>query len=124
MNIVIIGAGEVGRSIAGTLANEEHNVYLVEQNEDNARNAEEELDVRVIRGNGARPQVLSEAGISEETGKDIDLMLACTDRDEVNMLSCWIAHRAGVKRVISRVRNLEFTDSPTWGKKLGIDIMI
>ena len=124
MNIVIIGAGEVGRSIAGTLANEEHNVYLVEQNEDNARNAEEELDVRVIRGNGARPQVLSEAGISEETGKDVDLMLACTDRDEVNMLSCWIAHRAGVKRVISRVRNLEFTDSPTWGKKLGIDIMI
>ncbi|MBQ9582214.1 MAG: NAD-binding protein, partial [Synergistaceae bacterium] len=66
MNIVIIGAGEVGRNIAGTLANEQHNVYLVEQNEDKARSAEEELDVRVIRGNGARPQVLSEAGISEE----------------------------------------------------------
>ena len=49
MNIVIIGAGEVGRSIAGTLANEEHNVYLVEQNEDNARNAEEELGARRVR---------------------------------------------------------------------------
>ncbi len=124
MNIVIVGAGEVGRNIAGTLANEGHNVYLVEQDEEKAKNADEQLDVRVIRGNGARPQVLSEAGISESTGKDVDLMLACTDRDEVNMLSCWIAHRAGVKRVISRVRNLEFTDSPTWGRKLGIDIMI
>lgn len=124
MNTVIVGAGEVGRNIAGTLANEGHNVYLVEQDEDRARTADEELDVRVIRGNGARPQVLSEAGISESTGKDVDLLLACTDRDEVNMLSCWIAHRSGVKRVISRVRNLEFTDSPTWGKKLGIDIMI
>ena len=124
MNIVIVGAGEVGRSIANTLAGEQHDVYLVEQDEDKAREADEELDVRVIRGNGARPQVLSEAGISEETGREVDLLLACTDRDEVNMLSCWIAHRAGVKRVISRVRNLEFTDSPTWGKKLGIDIMI
>ena len=124
MNIVIVGAGEVGRSIANTLAGEQHDVYLVEQDEDKAREADEALDVRVIRGNGARPQVLSEAGISEETGRDVDLLLACTDHDEVNMLSCWIAHRAGVKRVISRVRNLEFTDSPTWGKKLGIDIMI
>ncbi|MBR1671604.1 MAG: Trk system potassium transporter TrkA [Fretibacterium sp.] len=121
MNVVIVGAGEVGCDIAATLSEEGHDVYVVEQNEEKARNAEE-LDVRVIRGNGARPQVLYEAGVME--GGDVDLLLACTDRDEVNMLSCWIAHRAGVRRVISRVRSLEFTDSPTWGQKLGIDLMI
>ena len=122
MNIVIVGAGEVGRNIASTLSQEGHNIYIVEQDEDKARSAEEDLDVRVIRGNGARPQVLYEAGITENG--DVDLMLACTDRDEVNMLACWIAHRAGVKRVISRARSLEFTDSPTWGRKLGIDMMV
>ena len=122
MNVVIVGAGEVGRSIASTLSEEGHNIYIVEQDEAKAKRVEEDLDVRVIRGNGARPQVLYEAGITENGG--VDLVLACTDRDEVNMLACWIAHRAGVKRVISRARSLEFTDSPTWGRKLGIDMMV
>lgn len=122
MNIVIVGAGEVGRSVAFTLSAEGHDIYMVEQDEDRAKAIEEDLDVRVIRGNGARPQVLHEAGVAE--GGNVDLLLACTDRDEVNMLSCWIAHSAGVKRVISRARSLEFTDSPTWGRKLGIDLMI
>ncbi|MBQ9528394.1 MAG: Trk system potassium transporter TrkA [Fretibacterium sp.] len=121
MNVVIVGAGEVGCDIAATLSEEGHNVYVVEQDEEKAKIAEE-LDVSVIRGNGARPQVLHEAGVTDNG--DVDLLLACTDRDEVNMLSCWIAHRAGVEHVISRVRSLEFTDSPTWGKRLGIDLMV
>lgn len=122
MNIVIVGAGEVGRSIAQTLSKDGHDINMVEQDADHARRAEEELDVRVLRGNGARPQVLDSAGVRE--GCNVDLLIACTDRDEVNMLSSWIAHRAGVKRVISRAKSLEFTDSPTWGRKLGIDMMI
>lgn len=123
MNIVIVGAGEVGRSIAATLSGDGHNVNLVEQDVERAKRAEDELDVRVIRGNGARPQVLWDAGVREEDCA-ADILVACTDRDEVNMLSCWIAHSAGVRHVIARARGLEFTDSPTWGQKLGIDMMI
>ncbi len=121
-NIVIVGAGEVGRNVAGRLSSEGHNVYLVEKDEASAKRADEELDVEVIRGNGARPNVLSKAGVVQ--GGDVDILIACTNRDEVNMLSCWIAHSAGVPYVISRARNLEFTDSPDWGEKLGIDLMI
>ena len=122
MEIVIVGAGEVGRVVAGRLADDGHEVRLVERSENAARIVSEELDVGVITGNGARPQVLAKAGIVP--GGNVDMLIACTDRDDVNMLSCWIAHNAGVKQVISRTRSLEFTDSPDWGKRLGIDAMI
>jgi trk system potassium uptake protein TrkA len=122
MKIVIVGAGEVGFTLAGTLSGEGHDVNVVEQDEGRATKAELELDVRVIRGNGARPQVLYEAGVRK--GCEVDFLVACTDRDEVNILSCWIGRHAGVKRVIARARDLEFTDSPAWGRDLGIDMMI
>ena len=122
MNIVIIGAGEIGRTVAKTLSGEGHNIYVVEKDEAQAKSVGEQLDVQIINGNGARPNVLAQAGVAPSG--DVDLLIACTNRDEVNMLSCWIAHSAGVPNVISRVRSLEFTDSADWGKKLGIDAMI
>ncbi|MDR1648961.1 MAG: Trk system potassium transporter TrkA [Synergistaceae bacterium] len=122
MKIVVVGAGEVGFTIAATLSAEGHDVNIVEQDEERAAKAEDELDARVIRGNGARPQVLYEAGVRD--GCDVDFLIACTNRDEANILSCWIAKHAGVRRVVARARGLEFTDSPTWGKDLGIDMMI
>lgn len=122
MKIVVVGAGEVGFSIASTLSVEGHDVNVVEQNEARAAKAEEELNARVVHGNGARPQVLYNAGVRE--GCDVDFLVACTDRDEANILSCWIAKHVGVKRVVARARGLEFTDSLTWAQDLGIDMMV
>ena len=121
MKIVVVGSGEVGYSVAQTLSEDGHDVTVVEENEERAGVVDNELDVIVVRGNGARPHVLEEAGVFP--GCDVDILVACTDHDEVNILACWIAKRSGVKRVISRARGLEFTDSPTWAKSLGIDVM-
>ena len=121
MKIVVVGGGEVGYSVAGTLSEEGHDVTVVEEDEERAAKLDDELDVIAVHGSGARPQVLEQAGV--HPGCDVDILVACTDRDEVNILACWIAKRAGVERVISRARAMEFTDSPTWAKDLGIDVM-
>ncbi len=122
MRVVIVGAGEVGYSVAMSLSEQGHDVTVVENNDDRAAKVENELDVMVVRGNGSRPPVLEQAGICP--GCDKDLLIACSNHDEVNILACWIARRAGVKRVIARARGLEYTDSPTWARELGIDVMI
>ncbi len=118
----MVGGGSVGFSVAKNLVEQGHDVIVIEQDEDRAARIDEMLDVMVVTGNGARPQVLAQAGVHQ--GGDVNLLIACTDRDEVNILSCWIAKKAGVKHVISRARSLEFTDSRIWADALGIDEMI
>jgi trk system potassium uptake protein len=122
LKIVIIGAGEVGYSVASSLSGEGHDITIIENDEERAAKAENELDVMVVRGNGSRPPVLEKAGLCP--GCDTDLLIACSNHDEVNIMACWIARRYGVKRVISRARGMEYTDSPTWARELGIDVMI
>ncbi len=122
MRVVIVGAGEVGYTVSGQMAREGHDVTVIEWDPVRAEKVESELDVMVIRGNGARPQVLEQAGVTKNT--PVDLMIACTEKDEANFLSCWIAKRNGALKVISRARNLEFTDSESWARELGIDLLI
>lgn len=121
MRIVIVGAGEVGYHVAKSLSAEGHDITVIEEDEERAQKVDNELDVIAIRGNGSRPSVLAEAGVVP--GCSVDILVACTNRDEVNIMACWIAKRAGVKRVISRARGLEYTDSPDWARSLGIDVM-
>ncbi|MCE5201692.1 MAG: Trk system potassium transporter TrkA [Synergistaceae bacterium] len=123
MRIVLIGAGEVGYNVARDLASDGHDIIVVENNEERALRAENELDAIVIRGNGARPSVLNRAGVKDGC-RDIPLLIACTNKDEVNIMACWIAKKMGVPHVIARAVGLEFTDNDTWAKDLGIDMFI
>lgn len=123
LRIVLVGAGEVGYNVAKDLSADGHNIIVVEENEERANRVENDLDIILIRGNGARPSVLEKAGVKPGC-IDIPLLIACTNKDEVNIMACWIAKKMGVPHVIARAVGLEFTDNEGWAKDLGIDMLI
>lgn len=103
MEIIIIGAGDIGYQSARRFSKEKHNIALIESNEELANFASDNLDALVITGNGCSPSVLFEAGVNKA-----DVLAALTDNDEVNILACKIAKKHGVKTTIARVRNPEY----------------
>jgi len=101
MNVVIIGGGLVGATLAGKLAGDGCDVTLVEGNAETVRRLTEDLDVQVIEGNGATAPVLRRAGI-----ENANLLVATTDSDEVNMVAGWLAaSEFRVPRVVVRLRD-------------------
>ncbi len=121
MNILIIGAGEVGSHLARLLSRENHNITVVDQDPHRIAMIEEQLDVMAIEGAGTSPSVLREAKI-----QDKDMIIAVTTVDEVNILACMIAKQFGVKTKIARVRNREFSSEQSFldSSDLGIDLVI
>lgn len=121
MKIIIVGAGKVGYVLAHMLSNEKHDVTVVERDESRIETVEERLDVNTVLGSCASTSVLKKAGIAEA-----DMVLAVTERDELNIVSCFIAKSFGVHTTIARVRSPEFVDldSVTLKKSLGIDMII
>ena len=83
MKIIIVGAGEVGFNIAQKLSEEGQNVVLIDKDPQNIRRITENLDVQTLLGSGTSPQVLRDSGI-----KEADMLVAATDSDEVNLISC------------------------------------
>jgi trk system potassium uptake protein TrkA len=106
MKILILGAGQVGRTAAYHLSREPANeVTVVDTNEDVLRDLQDRLDVRAVAGNGSFPTVLESAGIA-----DTDILVALTNSDEINIVACEIAHvlyRTPTK--IARIRAPEYT---------------
>lgn len=121
MRIVIVGAGKVGYFLAERLAQEDHDVIVIEGNEERRSIVESHLDVMTISGNGASPKVLAEADIHKA-----GMLIAVTDSDEVNMIACMAAKQAGVEKTIARVRNIEYAeqDQTVFNQALGIDMVI
>jgi trk system potassium uptake protein TrkA len=121
MNVIIVGAGEVGFHIADRLSKEGHDVTVVEKNAEKERLIRMKLNALVVRGSGASAEVLEQAGIEKA-----ELFIAVTDQDEVNLVACLLAHEYNVPRMIARVKSLEYTSSE-WAlnaKKLGIGMLI
>jgi trk system potassium uptake protein len=123
MKILILGAGQVGRTAAQHLSREEANdVTVVDLNEDTLRELQDRLDVRTVAGNAAYPPVLEAAGAAEA-----DIIVALTSSDEVNMMACEVAFtlfRTPTK--IARIRAAEYTDRPALfgADALNVDVFI
>ena len=122
MNIIIIGAGQVGSSMTEILAGESNNVTLIDVNHDILQNLQDRLDINTVHGSGAYPSILEQAGCN-----DADLVLAVTDRDEINMVASQIAHTMfNTPRKIARIRSREYINFPKIFSKdaIPVDVII
>jgi len=121
MKIIVVGAGEVGTHITSTLSLEGHDIILIEQGPERAARARESLDALIVEGNGASMRVLDEAGAS-----GADMILAVTDRDEVNIVSCVTGKAMGIPRRIARVKDMDYFYQGAGRslREVGVDLMI
>ena len=121
MKIVIIGAGKVGYTLAQRLTEEDHDVILVDENSERIDLIRSYLEAMLMVGNGANPSLLMDIGM-----EDTELFVAVTDRDEVNLLSCYIAKQLGATQTIARVRAKEYilqNNNPALAS-LGLNLVI
>lgn len=121
MNIIICGAGEVGRHAAEVLGKAGHDVTIVDQSPAKLAALEEVMDVRNLLGNVTHVQTLLEAGCDRA-----ELVIAATNVDEVNLLSASIASGLGAERTIARVHHGAYLEDRglNYGAHLGIDHLV
>ena len=103
MKILILGAGQVGSTVAESLAGEANDITIVDTDGEKLRQLQDRLDLRTLTGNAAHPSILEQAGIV-----DTDIMLAVTQSDEVNMVACKLA--ASLYNTPTRIARIRATD--------------
>ena len=107
MKVIICGAGQVGWQIARHLSGENNDVTVVDNNPDLVRRATDTLDVQGITGFASYPDVLDRAG-----ARDADMIIAATYSDEVNMVTCQVAHSVfAISRKVARLRSQSYLDA-------------
>ena len=106
MKIIILGAGQVGRTAAYHLAREEANdVTVVDLDERVLRDLQDRIDIRTVQGNAASPRTLETAG-----ARTADMIVALTNSDETNMVACHVAWTLfGTRAKIARIRSRDYT---------------
>jgi trk system potassium uptake protein len=121
VRILILGAGDVGFHLAQQLAQEGHDVVVIEQDRERARVIQDSMDALVIEGKGASLVTLEQAGISRT-----DLLLAVTSQDEINLMACLSAAQYSVPTRIARVSKPDYYDHTGIlpPERLGVDLMI
>ena len=120
MQIIVVGCGNVGATLTQQLSKEGHNITVIEEKSHVLQNVVNSYDVMGIVGNGASYSIMKDAGI--ETA---DLMIAVTNSDELNLLCCLIAKKAGNCHTIARVRNPIYKKEINFIKEeLGLSMVI
>lgn len=108
MKILILGAGQVGASVAENLVSEKNDITVVDTNADRLKDLAAMYDLRTVVGNAAQPEVLAEAG-----AEDAEMLFAVTASDETNLVACKVAQRVfNIPKRIARVRSAHFSKHP------------
>jgi trk system potassium uptake protein TrkA len=108
MKIIILGAGQVGTSVAANLVSEANDITVVDQKPDLLKDLQDRFDLGTVQGHGAHPDVLLRAG-----AKDADMIVAVTNSDETNMVACQVAYTLfHTPTKIARVRSHGFLHHP------------
>jgi trk system potassium uptake protein TrkA len=108
MKIIILGAGQVGTSVAESLVSEANDITVVDYDGERLANLQERLDLRVVTGNAASPSILDRAGAA-----DADLLIAVTQSDQTNLCACRVAKTLfNVPTRIARLRAADYEDHP------------
>ncbi|TVT72162.1 MAG: Trk system potassium transporter TrkA [Denitromonas halophila] len=108
MKIILLGAGQVGASVAENLVSEANDITMVDTDADHLATLRDRLDLRTVCGNAASPSVLKEAGAD-----DADLLIAVTQSDQTNLCACRIARTLfNLPTRIARLRSSDFVDHP------------
>lgn len=124
MRVIICGAGQVGYNIADYLSKEENEVTVIDNNPKLVAQINENLDVKGVLGHASNPDVLNGAGAN-----DVDMIIAVTHSDEVNMVACQIGHSLfGIPKKIARIRSQSYLQ-PAWSNlfsrtHMPIDVII
>ncbi len=121
MEIVIVGCGKIGKSLLESLIKENHNITVIDSNEETVRTISNSYDVMAIVGNGTSYETLKSANVDK-----VDVFIATTSLDEVNLLSTFIAKTLGAKHTVARVRDEEhnLNNFEILRNKLGISMII
>jgi len=122
MKIIILGAGQVGGTLAEHLAIEQNDVTVVDTNADKLRALQDRLDLRTVTGHASHPDTLYRAG-----AEDADMLIAVTNSDEINMMACQIAYTLyKTPTKISRVRTADYLAHPEIfdSKHVPVDVLI
>jgi trk system potassium uptake protein len=122
MKIIILGAGQVGSSVAAALASENNDITVVDTDQAKLKDLAERLDIRTVQGHASLPSVLGHAG-----AEDADLIIAVTSSDEVNLIACEMAdivYKTPTK--IARLREAEYLQHPelTAKTRAAVDVAI
>lgn len=104
MKIIIVGAGQVGGTLAENLVGEKNEITVIDSDYDILRNLQDRLDLQVVSGFGSHPDVLKKAG-----AEDADMLIAVTNSDETNMMACQVAHTLyKTPTKIARIRSEQY----------------
>ncbi|PCJ27731.1 MAG: Trk system potassium transporter TrkA [SAR86 cluster bacterium] len=122
MKIIILGANQVGSSLAETLANEANDITVVDSDAEKLRELKDHIDIGTVVGHASLPDVLERAG-----GQDADMIIAVTESDEINMVACRVAYSLfQTPKKICRIRSSSYlhTDKLFGKQGIAVDVVV